>query len=291
MKKAGLLFAFALMIGCSGESEVDYPYFKFVFRSESLNPVQLRSNSSRLYFLDSGTGQVWSIDPDEGYQAERVGPMGYAFDVSESQMAVASFSGENRVDVYDLSGNIKESAIIHGQAPLRPRFGPDGKLFVARLDSGDGGPLLEYDPDSGSFDTVLTWVCQEFCVSSDAVFYYDPDAEKVVKFSLVDSSTSSFWTGKPGMPDAFLHQVCLDVSRDGSQLLVSPLLILDTRTGVQTPLHSTPYDRGTELEGSVAWQTNNQAIYFNAMEIESGDSSDAESYSYPWTIWLYMNPE
>ncbi len=277
-----------LALSC-GESEVDYPFFRYIFSSPEVNPVNIRYHNGSIYFLDSGTGQIWRVDAEKG-GARRVGPSGYQFDVSGAGIAVVSFQGENRLDIYDLSGNLKHPALLHGQYPMRARYGPGGDLYVAVLTGGDAGPLLRLNPDSVTTDTVFPEVKEEFAVGADKAFYFSPDEGRVYVCVLGDTTATSFWTGKPDMPDVFLHNVRLDLAPDGRRLLVSPLLILDTETGVQTPLHTNPYDKGTELEGGIAWETSMEGIYFNAAELDTA-GANASEYDHYWAIWYYGNPE
>ena len=286
--KRFLILAGFLALSC-GESEVDYPYFRYIFSSPEVCPVNIRYHDGYIYFLDSGTGRIWRVDADEG-GAVKVGPSGYQFDVSGAGLAVVSFQGENRLDVYDLAGNLKHSAVLHGPEPMRARYGPSGDLYVAVLVEGDAGPLLRVNPDSGTADTVFPLVGEEFAVGADKAFYFSPDDGRVVACVLGDTLIMSFWTGKPGMPDVFLHNVRLDLAPDGRRLLVSPLLILDVETGVQTPIHTNPYDRGTELEGGIAWKTSMDGIYFNAAELDTA-SAGTEDYGHYWALWYYGNPE
>ncbi|MEO0248328.1 MAG: hypothetical protein ABIN58_02070 [candidate division WOR-3 bacterium] len=286
--KRMFLLAGLLALSC-GESETTYPYFRYIFSSPEVNPVNIRYFDGYIYFLDSGTGQIFRVDAEEG-GAVRAGPSGYQFDVSGAGIAVVSFQGENRLDVYDLSGNLKHSALLHGPDPMRARYGPGGELYVAVLTSGDMGPLLRLNPDSGTADTVFPTVGEEFAVGTDKAFYFSPDDGRVVACVLGDTTTTSFWTGKPDRPDVFLYNVRLDLAADGRSLLVSPLLILDTETGVQTHLRTSPYDRGTELEGGVAWADGGNGIYFNAMRMDTADAG-GDGYNHYWAIWYYGNPE
>ncbi len=286
--KRTLLLAGLLALSC-GDSDITYPYFRYIFSSPEVNPVNIRYFDGYIYFLDSGTGQIWRVNAEEG-GAKRIGPSGYQFDVSGAGIAVVSFQGENRLDVYDLSGNLVHSALLHGSSPMRARYGPGGELYVAVLTGGDTGPLLRLDPDSGTADTVLPAVGEEFAVGTDKAFYFSPDEGRVVACVLGDTATTSFWTGKPDMPDVFLYNVRLDLAPDGRSLLVSPLLVLDTETGVQRRLHTSPYERGTELEGGVAWADGEDGIYFNAMRMDTAGASD-EEYKRYWALWYYGNPE
>ncbi|MGB9589490.1 MAG: hypothetical protein ACP5QG_04950 [candidate division WOR-3 bacterium] len=276
-------------LSCS-ESEVTYPYFRYIFSSPQVNPINIRYYDGYIYFLDSGTGQIWRVDADDG-GAKRVGPSGYQFDVSDAGIAVVSFQGENRLDIYDLSGDPKHSAILHGIEPMRARYGPGGDLYVAILTEGDAGPLLRVNPDSGTADTVFPLVGEEFAVGTKKAYYFSPGDGRVVACVLGDTTTTSFWTGKPGMPDVFLHDVRLDLAQDDRNLLVSPLLILDTETGIQTPLHTVPYKQGTELEGGIAWETSMEGLFFNAMKIDTSEAAGANEYNHYWAIWYYGNPE
>lgn len=287
MKRLCIL-SMLLALSCGG-SEVDYPYFRYIFSSPEVCPVNIRYHDGYIYFLDSGTGVIWRVDADGG-GAVKVGPSGYQFDVSGSGLAVVSFQGENRLDLYDLSGKLKHSAVLHGSEPMRARYGPSGELYVAVLTAGDAGPLLRLNPDSGTADTVFPSVGEEFAVGSGEAFYFSPEDGRVVACVLGDTLTTSFWTGKPSMPGVFLHNVRLDIAPDGRRLLVSPLMILDVKTGIQTPIHTNPYDKGTELEGGVAWETSIKGIYFNAAELDTA-SAGADGYDHYWALWYYGNPE
>jgi len=286
--KRVLAIAGLLVLSC-GQSEIPYPYFKYIFSSPQVNPVNIRYHDGYIYFLDSGTGQIWRVNAEDG-GAVKVGPSGYQFDVSGAGLAVVSFQGENRLDVYDLSGNLLHSALLHGPNPIRARYGNNDELYAVVLTEGDAGPLIRLNPDSGTVDTVFPRVGEEFAVGSDEAFYFSPDEGRVFVCNLRDTSCISFWTGKPSAPDVFLYNVRLDLAPDGGRLLVSPLLILDVETGVQTHLHTNPYDKGTELEGGVAWSDDGEGIYFNAAEVDTANAG-ADDYKYYWAIWYYGNPE
>lgn len=283
-----MIFAGLLVLSC-GDSERTYPYFKYIFSSPQVNPVNIRYHDGHIYFLDSGTGAIWRVDAEKG-GAAKLGPSGYQFDVSGAGLAVISFQGESRLDIYDLSGNLLHPAVLRGPEPMRARYGSGNVLYVAILTEGDAGPLLRLNPESGAADTVFPRVGEEFAVGSEEAFYFSPGEGRVFVCALGDTAATSFWTGKPSTPNVFLHNVRLDLAPDGRRLLVSPLMILDTETGIQTPLHTNPYDGGTELEGGVAWADDGEGIYFNAAELDTAEAK-AEDYRHYWAIWYYGNPE
>ncbi|MEO0157302.1 MAG: hypothetical protein ABIM59_01080 [candidate division WOR-3 bacterium] len=286
--KRFLIFVGLLALSCK-ESEVTYPYFRYIFSSPDVNPVNIRYYDGYIYFLDSGTGEIWRVKAEEG-GAKRVGPSGYQFDVSGAGIAVVSFQGENRVDVYDLSGKPIHSAVLHSPYPIRVRYGPEDELYAVVLTEGDAGPLLRLNPDSGTADTAFPRVGEEFVLRADRAYYFSPDEGKVLACVLWDTTTTSFWTGKPEMPDVFLHHVHLDLAPNGRSLLVSPLLILDTQTGIQTPIHTDPYEYGTELEGGVSWDQEGSGFFFNARELDTTRAQQS-GYTHYWAIWYYGNPE
>jgi len=289
MKRALLAFGI-LALACGDGSDYPYPYFRLILSSYELSPVNIRYHNGYIYFLDQASGELWRVD-SSGDEAVHLGPSGYEFDVSSTGIAVGSFQGENRVDVYDLSGNLQHSAVLHGTNPFHVRYDPMGNLYAAVLTEGDAGPLLVVDPDSGTADTAFARVGAEFCVTGTEAFYYDPETERVVACTLGDTATYSFWTGKPDRPGVYLDNVYLDMAGDARHLLVSPLLILDVETGATTSLHTSPYDQGSELEGSVAWGASMDDIYFNATKLEFPDSSMTQDYEHYWSIWYYGNPE